>query len=311
MFGSEILEVAIGLVFVYLSASLACSGIMELIAKLLKLRSKHLKEEIIKLLKNENLVNALYQNDLVKEISRGFTSAKSKEKNPQPDNIPKNHFVTSLIDTLLDIDKDKDKKKFADFEKSIKKIENAQIREILLKALNGARTKAGKWERWLETKTESLEKWFDQSMDKLSAWYKKQSRKIIFVIGIFVTLALNLDTIMIVKGLYQDETLRSKVVAAAEQTGSATTLPENKNEPQQELKQMGFPMGWNLKAPQSEDPKGYPVGEVDIIYKVIGLLLTLMAISMGGTFWFDFLKRMLSFRKGMTPSKGEEEKPKK
>jgi hypothetical protein len=66
-----------------------------------------------------------------------------------------------------------------------------------------------------------------------------------------------------------------------------------------------------LKTPQNEDPRGYPVGEADIIYKIIGLLLTIMAISMGTTFWFDRLRRMLSFRKSMSPSKKEEEKPKK
>jgi len=113
MFGSEILEVAIGLVFVYLFASLTCSGIMELIAKILKLRSKHLKEELSKLLKSEDLVNALYQSPLLKEISRGFTSGKAKNGTLHPDNIPTDHFVTALIDMLLDMDKDKDKEKFA------------------------------------------------------------------------------------------------------------------------------------------------------------------------------------------------------
>lgn len=310
MFGSQILEVAIGLVFVYLFASLTCSGIMELIAKILNLRSKHLKEELMKLLKNEDLVNALYQSPLLKEISRGFASGKAKDKTKSPDNIPSDHFVTALIDMLLDIDKDKDKEKFADFAEGIMKIDNAQIREILLKALNGARTKAGKWERWLETKGESIASWFDQSMDKLSLWYKKESRKIIFVIGIFVTLMLNLDSIMIVKSLYQNETLRSGVVAAAEKADPAVFKPENIGKAREELEQLGFPIGWNLKISQNEDPRGYPVGEVAVIYKIFGLLLTLMAISLGAPFWFDILRKLLSYRKTLASSKEEkEEKP--
>jgi hypothetical protein len=309
MFGSEILEVAIGLVFVYLFASLACSGVMELIAKLLKLRSKHLKEELAQLLKSKDLVNTLYKNPLVKEISRGFGSGKTKNKNPDPDNIPTNNFVKALIDTLLNIEKGS--QEFVNFEEDIKKIDDARVRELLLKALNGVRTQAAKWERWLEGVGESISKWFDHSMDKLSQWYKKQSRKIIFVIGILVVLVLNLDTIMIVKNLYQDETLRTNIVAAAERTVTSTSQPENKNEVQKELKQMGFPMGWNLKAPQSEDPRGYPVDESDIIYKIIGLLFTVMAISMGATFWVDLLRRLLRFRKDMKPTKEEKEKPKK
>jgi hypothetical protein len=315
MFGSEILEVAIGLVFVYLFASLACSGIMELIAKLFKLRSKHLKEEIAKLLKNEDLVKALYQNPLVKEISRGFILKKGqngktgpKKLKKEPDNIPTNNFVTALIDTLLNIEKGS--KEFADFEESIKKIDNAQVREVLFKALNGARTQAGKWERWLEAKRESVEQWFDHSMDKLSLWYKKESRKIIFVIGIFVTLVLNLDSVMIVKSLYRDEPLRSGVVAAAEKLDPAALQPKNISEVRKEMEQLGFPIGWNLGTSQNEDPRGYPVGEIAVIYKIIGLLLTLMAISLGTTFWFDILRKLLSHRKGMNSSKEEEEKPK-
>jgi hypothetical protein len=282
---------------------------MELIAKLFKLRSKHLKEEITELLKSKDLVNALYQNPLVKDISRGFVSIKKKNRNPAPDNIPTSNFVTALVDILLDINKDSEE--FAKIEVKIKEIEDAQVKEVLLKALNGVRTRAGKWERWLETTRESIEQWFDNSMKKMSLWYKKQSRKIIFVIGIFVVLVLNLDTVMIVKSLYQDETLRSKVVAAAEKTGSAASQPENKNEIQKELEQMEFPLGWNLKTPQAKDPRGYPVDVGDIIYKILGLLLSIMAISMGATSWFDILRKMLSFRKSMRPSKEEEEKPKK
>jgi hypothetical protein len=309
MFGSVILDVVIGLVFVYLFASLACSGIMELIAKLLKLRSRHLKEELTQLLKSKDLVNALYQNPLVKEIARGFTSGKAKDGTPHPDNIPTKHFVTALIDTLLDIERCS--KEFAAFEESIKKIENSQIREILLRALKGAKTRSGEWEHWLEATVETIAKWFDHSMDKLSLWYKKQSRKIIFVVGIFVTLVLNLDTFMIVKSLYQNETLRSGVVAAAEKADPAAFKPENISKTREELEQLGFPLGWNLETPQNEGPRGYPVGAAAVIYKIIGLLLTLMAISLGAPFWFDILRKLLSYRKGMIPAKEDEEKPKK
>lgn len=309
MFGSEILEVAIGLVFVYLFASLTCSGFMELIAKLLKLRSKHLKAELAKLLKSEALMNALYQNPLVKEISRGFASGKEKEGTPDPDNIPTDNFVKALIDTLLNIEKGSPE--FADLEENIKKIEDAQVREILLKALNGVRTHAAKWERWRKAVEESISTWFDTSMKKMSQWYKKQSRKIIIFIGIFVTLVFNLDSFMVVKSLYQDATLRTKVVAAAERTGSSQSQPESKNEVHKELKQMGFPIGWNLKKPQTEDPRGYPVDEADILYKILGMLITVFAISLGTTFWFDILRKLLSYRKKLKASKEEEEKPKR
>ena len=46
MFGSEILEIAIGLIFIYMLLSLFASTINEIIAKLFSLRGRNLKKAI-------------------------------------------------------------------------------------------------------------------------------------------------------------------------------------------------------------------------------------------------------------------------
>ena len=52
MFGSQILEVVVGLVLVYLALSIGCSGIKEVIAGLLSLRASTLENAIRNMLKN-------------------------------------------------------------------------------------------------------------------------------------------------------------------------------------------------------------------------------------------------------------------
>ena len=54
MFGSQILDVAIGLVFVYLLLSLICSTLMEMVARLVALRSNTLEEAIRHILADDD-----------------------------------------------------------------------------------------------------------------------------------------------------------------------------------------------------------------------------------------------------------------
>ena len=53
MFGSEILDVAVGLIFIYLLLGLICSAVNEWFARILALRSSMLKEGITNLLNGE------------------------------------------------------------------------------------------------------------------------------------------------------------------------------------------------------------------------------------------------------------------
>ena len=68
----------------------------------------------------------------------------------------------------------------------------------------------------------------------------------------------------------------------------------------QELKSVGIPLGW-------PDPDGPPTGPSWFLLKVMGLLLTAGAASLGAPFWFDMLNRFMSIR---SAGKAPEETPK-
>ena len=97
MFGSNILEVAIGLVFVYFLLSLLCSAINEqVIARFFALRAKTLEEGLNNMLpgpQGSDLVNKLYKHPLIKGLSQNATS-----KNPRkPSYIPADTFAHALM----------------------------------------------------------------------------------------------------------------------------------------------------------------------------------------------------------------------
>jgi len=107
MFGSGILEVMIGLVFVYLVTSLLCSAFREGIAKMFGTKAKILEYELVNLVKSEKLVEKIKKHYLVKAPKNKF---KLETKKKSIDRISSKNFAGALIDILVDGDKEKGKR---------------------------------------------------------------------------------------------------------------------------------------------------------------------------------------------------------
>lgn len=71
--------------------------------------------------------------------------------------------------------------------------------------------------RSLEEAQAQLETWFDQRMDQLSEMYKRRITMFSLLIGIFLSIILNADTLQIARALFDDPALRAALVAAANQ----------------------------------------------------------------------------------------------
>jgi hypothetical protein len=135
---SAVLDIAIGLIFIYLILSLLASEIQELFATVLQWRAKHLKESIENLLVGDNkkelpeisraktLANKLYANPLIENVNQEATGlivnlvrkptwqlgkkyqliTENQEtlfgdnKHTGPSYIPSETFATSLLETL-------------------------------------------------------------------------------------------------------------------------------------------------------------------------------------------------------------------
>jgi hypothetical protein len=101
MFGSSILEVAIGVVFIYLFLSLICSAINEGIASTLNKRGSNLFEGVKNLLndpKFTGLAQQLYTHGLIDGISQ--EASNPGKQNRLPSYMSSNTFALSLLDIL-------------------------------------------------------------------------------------------------------------------------------------------------------------------------------------------------------------------
>ena len=378
MFGSEMIEMAIGLCFVYLMFSLICSGFKEWIHYLLNIRAKALEEQIGGMLKNSELVKSIYSHNLVqqtvqsgvfKKIFKPTAVVPTTESSPngaagenqkKPIEIPAESFSIALLESigtavLSKGTSAKADKMFWDVKNAIEQVTNNEVKKVLTDLIDNVQKDEEKLVKKLAEAKSLLEGWFDTTMQKLSKWYERKSKQLIFLLALVLTITFNVDTIMMVKSMSQNPALRSSlytqamdlagkqqqylgtpqpVTAPAATTPSpaattttpaattpAATTPEattpdktqttkgmnttqfftQVNDLRNQAQNSGMPLGWVKRTPGSliSDPRQVPPwgDPMAWVYKLLGLFISLMAISMGAPFWFKILKNLLSLRK--------------
>lgn len=266
MLDSPIVDVALGMVFFYVTLSLVCSSIQEIIASLLGLRSRNLKKGIRNLIGNE-YAEAMYDHPLIKGL---------RKPEKLPSYIKPEIFSTALIDMISRDKTDENAIDTAaeDVRALIDKIDaNNPTRKLLISLIDKADPR-------IEDLRERLAEWFDAAMDRVAGWYKRQVKYFLIGVAAVVTVAVNADSIHMVEQLWQDDALRAAIAPAAEQAATNGDLAAV--DEQTELR--AFPIGYS-------DSYGGITFQT-----IVGWLLTIAAISLGAPFWFDLLSKISHLR---------------
>src|SRR5690349_8362174 len=199
LFGSNILEVGIGMVFVYLLLSLLCSALGELIESFLRYRYKDLKKGIGKLLQDPALAQRILDHPLIKPLGE------------KPSYIPARSFslalwslaTESLGSQSLSITQD-----IEEIRTAVSKV-NGDIGKSLLALIDEAKGD-------IDKARANIEQWFNDAMDRVSGWYKRRTHWILLAIGLIAAAILNIDTIAVTRSLWYNDTLRRSVANVAE-----------------------------------------------------------------------------------------------
>jgi hypothetical protein len=300
MFGSTMLDVAIGLVFVYVVLSLFCTGVNELIARMFRWRASMLKQSI------QNLLGGASAEDLTQKLlSHPLITGLSRQKGP--DSLPRWVTSATLISALLQEvglggQPAEGGAGTGNLSDEIEKIENPTIRKMV----SSLAISVGNDVKTLQAK---LEQWFDDAMEQVSAWYKRRSEWVILVTAAVICVGLNIDTIEIGNALMRDSALRASVVAASEEL-AAQPLPDvpetvsKLKELHSEIHTLNLPIGWSQGAGDATNAQQAPPWWT----KLAGFLLSIFAVSLGAPFWFDVLNKLLNLRRskgGKTEQKKE------
>jgi hypothetical protein len=285
MFGSQLLEVTFGLVFVYLGLSIVSSGILEILASIFKLRATTLEQSIRNMLgeTNGNLVSDFYAHPLI----AGTTPPGYK-----PSYISARMFAAALLDLIAPAQAGQPRT-LESLRAAVSQIPDARLRATLLNIVDSA---GGD----VETARLKVAHWFDDTMARVTGWYKRLAQKIIFVAGLILCVAVNADTLMILKELWSDQALSSAIVAQAGQRVQSTSPAEYLNQRSSLQQLVGDirdvdqpPIGWSR---DPNDIRIWPGALGNQALKVLGILLTSFAVVLGAPFLFDILNKFINLR---------------
>jgi hypothetical protein len=298
MFGSDILDIAVGLIFVYLLLALVCSAVNELIARIFALRSKTLEAGIRNLLQGKTdpqgkeLLSLFYEHPLIRGLYRQGTKRR-------PSYIPARTFALALMDILTPANKD-GSRVFEDIRRMVEDLEPSDMKMWLASLMIGA-------EQSIARVQTNIENWFDDAMDRVSGWYKRKAQLITLGVAFVVTIGLNVDTFVIANSLYRDSSVRAAAVTAAQETvkqpleGYPQPPLTRMKKAQEELQRLQLPIGW-------PDPGFKGDNFYQVIRKLMGWIFTAFALSLGAPFWFDVLKKLGNLRSAGQKPEGTTEK---
>jgi hypothetical protein len=288
LFGSNIVDMTIGLVLVFLIMSLICSALREAVETVLKQRALDLERGIRDLLYDptgEALARELYSHPLVYSLYQGVYQPRTTTRFWQrwfssggklPSYIPASSFARALID--LD---------------QQGKVQSPAI-AALLRSL--AQDTAGD----VAHLRANLEAWFDASAERIGGWYKRRTQVLLFALGFSTAAILNVNAFVIADELFHQSELRSAVTASAENfaasSGAATgTVARDAYESSMaelhKLAAAGLPMGW----------RDGPAQNAPVYVMLLGWIITGIAVTLGAPFWFDLLNKFMVMRSTIKP----------
>lgn len=236
MFNSVVLDVTIGLVFIFLLYSLLASLIQEIIATALAFRARILVKSLSRMLqdeealssfqarakswaqvlfnqkviKNQSLTDLFYRHPLLKYLGEDQWFSK-------PAYLTAKNFSKVIIDVLRGTAKAGDD--FRPFIENVLKTGQVNFNNIdftidagTLKYLNTLWVDAsGDVQRF----TLQLENWFDETQVRSTGWYKQYTQVILLFVGLAIAIVFNVDTFHIVEKLSKDDNLRAQMVQQA------------------------------------------------------------------------------------------------
>lgn len=344
MLGTGVLNVVIGLVFIYLLYSLLATIVQEFISTWMGLRAGMLRKGIRRMLEDHdeemagNLTDAFYHHPLIKYLAE-------KNKKCFPSYLSARNFSKVLLDLL----QGKHTTPGEDMRKIIQKALDAgdiqwgtaKIGEETLQYLRSL---------WVDARGDiekfriSLEQWFDDTMERTTGWYKKRVQYILFFIGLVIAILFNVETISIVQKLSKNPKLAEQLVLQAEkytenQVAAGNILQNARNDslisPKKNLaaedslmlmirrsdqlldsarmlvstdiKDVSYLLGLGWAGKRHDNQYKISVSDNFRWFSVLGWLITALAISLGAPFWFDLLNRLMKLRNSVSIPTGTKE----
>jgi len=320
MFGSEILDVALGLTLVFLLVSLLGSAIREAIESSMKSRAVYLERGIRELLgdqKGDGLATLFYHHPLIYSLFHGKFEYKEKRwaGGGLPTYIPAKNFALALMDMTMRgpqhseyiVGQRPTELTIQGLRDNVRRLKQPALQRAMTSAIDHAQGD-------LDKVRQNLQDWFDSSMDRVSGWYKRDTHTWLFGIGIVLAGLLNINSVQIADTLWRDKALRQAIATRAEAIArdphyqqlaadSAKFREEDAKRISADLASLDLPIGWSSAA-EAELYRSTISVKASLRYWTVALagwLMTALAVTLGAPFWFDILNKIIVVRSTVKP----------
>src|SRR3712207_2263868 len=311
LFGSAVLDVALGMIFIYLLLSIVCTAANEWIAGLSKSRATVLRNSIRQLLGSQPPVAAA--------AGAGESEAEASEaKTPDPkptgpgvsaedDRFLKQFYEHPLVSSMMRDGRHPayiSARVFAkvvmdlvtphkpgklddgDFERGVKAMPDGAVKRALLALIQDAGPD-------VDGARLAVEGWFEDKMDRASGWYKRRTQIWTVVVAVLITAAANADTLRMVRRLWNNPEMRAAFVEQAKARAQeplpsvrveypdpdkpddpvVTKLEENDLLSGRERALLGQVIGWEPDG--RDEPTGF---FARWLQRILGWLITVLAV---------------------------------
>jgi hypothetical protein len=304
MLVSNLLDVALSMVLIYLILSIICTAINGWVARGLSPSSRNLAQGVQSLLaglqtpNGQLIAHSVYNHEMIKCVSAQGPLSKMLKRESHPSYISAATFASTLMDVVASASTQGVPMTFDLMREGLARLQPNETQQRLLSLVNQA-------EGDLTQAQQNIEQWFNQHMEYVSDWYKGKMQIVTLVVALVVTLGVNADTVHIFDVLWHDSAVRAAVTTAA-QEAVKTTAPAGTSDAtrvaqaQRELERLNIPLGW-------VEPY-FPNTVMGIVGKLVGWLLTTAAVSLGAPFWFDALKAVYRARESTRSASDSDEK---
>jgi hypothetical protein len=235
---SAVVQLAIGVVFIFFLVGSACSFLNELVTAIIDRRAAHLERWLRKMLGRD--ADAFFDHTLTKSLRRprsrqltkapagtadnpGAADKPQLSKRKVPSYISAATFATVLLSMMA---KTQDKAGATGSTPgsttplepriNVDNLNDETLKPQLRTLLADANGDVAQFRN-------RLERWFTEEMDRLSGWYKRRTKWFLLLWGLGLAVFLNVDAALVAKTLWTDSTLRSAVVTQAQQTAAPPT----------------------------------------------------------------------------------------
>lgn len=255
MLGSETLEVAIGMAFLFLGVSLLCTAAKEWLEGIFKWRAMDLERALrtllddadgtkTKLLLEHPALYSLFQGTydpqglrkgpltaLVLKLRKSLQGTsppqgpdtdrrhmRLSQRRNLPSYIPAAQFATAFMDMVARGPVSRDGTNASDQTGGTVDIEWLRTSAASLACPHLRRVMLAAIDQAnndMDRVRLNLQRWFDGTMDRASGWYKRRSQAVLFVLGFMIAALVNVDALYVMGRLTTDKAFRQAVVQEA------------------------------------------------------------------------------------------------